>query len=60
VARYIEAAENLLDQAIGVRKRMDAASTPLRAFHVESGWAKDVRRWFSNARRGIGPYPQEQ
>jgi hypothetical protein len=65
VVRYIGAAEELLDQAIGVGKRIDALprgqrDSKLSALAAEQGWAKDVRRWFGKAQRAVGPYLQEQ
>jgi hypothetical protein len=55
----------LLDQAIGVRKRIDALPRDQRdgkliALAAEQGWAKDLRRWFGKAQRAVGPYLQEQ
>lgn len=64
VAGYINRAEDLLDQAIGVRKQMGAARTQhpksLIAFAIEADWARDVKRWFINARHGLGRYLRDQ
>jgi hypothetical protein len=63
VARYIGRGEELLAQAAGVRKRMDQANATqgrMVAFVIEDEWARGVRRWFSAAARGLGPYLQEQ
>ena len=65
VARYIDSAEELLDQAVGVRNRIAAApenrENPVRvALVVESTWVKDVRRWFSAAGPAMWKYLQEQ
>jgi Abortive infection C-terminus len=63
VSRYIDRGEELLAQAEGVRKRMDAETATrgsLVASVIEDQWAKEVRRWFSAAGRGLGPYLQEQ
>lgn len=63
VARYVRGAEELLDQAEGVRNRMAALTGSLAEFHaitIESEWEQDVRRWFKSARRGMGKYLQEQ
>jgi hypothetical protein len=64
VTRFIGRAEDLLDQAIGARNQMAALSDTRRdtpkAFSIESAWGEEVRRWFSVARRGMGPYLQKQ
>lgn len=64
VAGYINRGEDLLDQAIGVRKQVAAeeARQPksLIAFAIEADWAKDVRRWFINARYRLERYLQDQ
>jgi len=58
-------AEELLDQAVGVRNRMAAVTATrqhesLMAFTIEREWEKRVRRWFSAARHALGRYLQEQ
>jgi abortive infection Abi-like protein len=65
VARHIEGAVELLDQAVGVRNRTATVTAARRheslmAFAIESGWEKHVRRWFSAARQGLRRYLQEQ
>lgn len=64
VGGCINRGEDLLDQAVGVRKQV-AAEKPwqpksLAAFAIEADWAKDVRRWFSNARYRLGHYLRDQ
>jgi hypothetical protein len=64
--RYIESGDELLDQAVGVRKRMDAVEADERldgsfaAFEIEQYWTSQVRRWFSAARAGLGKFFQDQ
>jgi hypothetical protein len=64
VARYIESAEEILDQADGVRKRIAALSErglgPGMAFSIEEEWGNEVRRRLLLARRNLGPYLQDQ
>jgi Abortive infection C-terminus len=64
LGRYIGRGEELLDQAEGVQNRIDAvASHDLAEFYavdIQGDWEKDVRRWFSNARDGMGRYLQDQ
>jgi Abortive infection C-terminus len=71
LARYISGAEELLDQAEGVRKRVEASPQRdmlerIRHLHQfdaigpEAEWAKNVRRWFSGARQSMVAYLQEQ
>jgi hypothetical protein len=62
-ARYIESAEELLDQAVGVRNRVAAMARNkdmLSAFLAESEWEKQVRRCFKTAREGMMRYLQDQ
>jgi hypothetical protein len=63
--RHISGAEELLDEAIGVRKRIEAVREtrhpdPIMAFIVEDEWEKHVRRWFMAAHQGLFRYLQEQ
>jgi abortive infection Abi-like protein len=65
LARYISTAEDLLDQAVGVRKRIDAEAAARHSdsfirFVIEEEWAKQVRRWFQNARNGLEQFLQDQ
>lgn len=60
VARYIERADELLDQAQGVKKRVVAEDSSLWASMLEYPWVEDFRRWFRNAYRGLQPYLQDQ
>jgi hypothetical protein len=65
VARYVERGDALLDQVVGVRKRVEAAAAAgedpfSTAFFIESEWAKEVRRWFENAQKTMGPFLQDQ
>ena len=63
LARYIEQAEELLDQAEGVGRRFEAvtrAGAHYDALLIEEQWEKPVRRWFAAAQRGMGPYLQDE
>src|SRR5215208_401793 len=63
VARYLQGAEELLDQAVGVRNQMAALTedhASLAALSIETEWEKDVRRWFSVGRRGMKRYLHQQ
>ena len=67
IGRYIGRGEELLEQAEGVRNRLpvghrdELPSLPsLDAFLIEYEWSKDVRRWFQNARQGLGRFMQDQ
>jgi Abortive infection C-terminus len=63
LTRYLNAADQLLDQAVGVERRVDAASGELREFDlilIQEEWEKDVRRWFQTTRKGMGRYLQDQ
>ena len=66
VAAYIRRAEELLDEAVDVRRRMGAhipfsqetfAGEP---FLIEEEWAANLRGWFGDARETMGKYLQEQ
>jgi hypothetical protein len=61
LARYLSGAEELLDQAEGLRKRIASIGDPasIAAFSMELEWGKDVRRWFSLTRRGMSRYLQD-
>jgi hypothetical protein len=56
LARYIRGADDLLDEAVAVRKEVETERSrnpkDIVAFAIE----EDVRRWFENARRGLGRY----
>jgi hypothetical protein len=65
VAAYIQRAEELLDQAIGVRERVVALTgaqdvPPWEAAVVENDWAREVRLWFNGARETMSQYLEEQ
>lgn len=60
VARYIARAEELLDQAQGVKKRLAAEDNSIWGSMLEYPWVEDFRRWFRNAYRGLQPYLQDQ
>jgi hypothetical protein len=67
LARYIKSGEELLDQADGVRKRMndvpedqEERRASLIRFRIEDEWATRFRKWFITARKGMGSYLQEQ
>ena len=61
LVRYLRSADELLDQRVGVRNRIEGLVGPLAEFRVigvESEWEEDVRRWFTAARRGMQKYLQ--
>jgi hypothetical protein len=65
VADYIQRAEKLLDQAVGVRERVVALTgaedfPPWEAGTIENDWAREVRLWFNGARRAMSQYLQTQ
>jgi hypothetical protein len=60
LSRYIKTGEDLLAQADGVRKRIDAADGGQLKFAVEDDWAARFRKWFKTAHNGMGQYLQEQ
>jgi len=60
LARYIKRADELLDQAEGVRKHMEKIGEPYAHLFVGAGWEEDVKRWLMSARSGLLPYLQEQ
>lgn len=61
ITRYIAAADELLDQAEGVRNRIGAIRDPnsIAAFSMEVDWGKDFRQWFGRAWRGMSKYLQD-
>ncbi len=60
VRRHIKRAEELLDQAEGVKRRVEAAETPLNAAVIEQEWVKEVRRWFISVNTAVGKFLQDQ
>jgi hypothetical protein len=64
VARYIEAGRQLLDEASGVRKRVESARarrpSSLEVFVIEAEWAGHFRQWMKTTGRGMSRYLQEQ
>lgn len=65
VARCIQNAEELLDQAVGVRKRVVALTgardlPPWEAGTVENDWARELRGWFNDARQTMSGYLRDQ
>jgi hypothetical protein len=63
LARHLRSLDELLDQAVGVRNRIEGLVGPLaefRAIDAEREWEEDVRRWFTAARRGMRKYLQDQ
>ena len=65
VAGYIQRAEELLDQAVDVRRRVVALTgaqdvPPWEAPVVENDWAREVRLWFDGVRKAMSPYLEEQ
>lgn len=53
LARYIKRADELLDQAEGVRKHMEKIGEPYAHLFVGAGWEEDVKRWLMSVRRGL-------
>jgi hypothetical protein len=65
VAEYIQRAEELLDQAVEVRRRVVALTAaqdvpPWEAAVIENDWAREVRLWFNGAREAMSRYLVEQ
>jgi hypothetical protein len=64
VKRYLRAADELLDQAVGVERRLAAVAdhrlAEFYAIDIQDQWEKDVRRWFSITRQGMAKYLQDQ
>lgn len=60
VARYIREGDEILDQADGVRDRVGATKLWILAFHIETEWERQVRRWFVNSRKTLTGYLQDQ
>lgn len=63
IARYIKSGEELLDQAEGVQKRMDAIPEDegrYERYLIEQEWTARLRKWFNTARPGMGQYLQDQ
>lgn len=63
LARYVERADELLDQAIGVRRQMEAMGVDDLVFaslFVGSDWGQEVSRWRTSVIRGLGKYLHEQ
>lgn len=61
ITRYIASADDLLDQAEGVRNRVTATEDPesIVAFSMELDWGKDFRQWFIRTWRGMSKYLQD-
>jgi len=61
LARYLQGAEELVDQADGLGKRIAMTGDPgsIMAFSLELEWERDLRRWFALARRGMSRYLQD-
>lgn len=68
LARYINRGEELLDEAQGVRRRMEAMSESQRksldTWVAEQAWVEDVKRWRWNGRsvmrRALGEAAEEE
>ena len=64
VAAYIQRAEELLDQAAEVRRRVvaltGAQDVPPWEAAVVDDWAREVRLWFKDAREAMSQYLGEQ
>lgn len=66
LTRYITSGEALLDQAIGVRNRMQRAEShsglgaSLERFAAERAWVAELRRWYGNAHRSMQRFLQDQ
>jgi hypothetical protein len=65
VASYIQRAEELLRQAVGVLERVVALTgsqdfPPGEAATIENDWAREVRLWFKGAREAMRQYLEEQ
>jgi hypothetical protein len=65
VAAYIQRAEELLDEAVGVREQVvaweDSGFSPWgEAATIENDWAREVRLWFKGARDAMSRYLGKQ
>jgi hypothetical protein len=64
LTRYVGKADELIAQATGARKRIEAASDhpagEIFAIAIEDEWAYDFRRWFKTARNGVAKYLQDE
>jgi hypothetical protein len=65
LARSIKRAEELLDQALGVRKRVVESAAGGKpewwtAHFVDAPWAKEVERFAVRTRKSMSEYLQEQ
>jgi hypothetical protein len=62
LARYIAGADELLDQAEGVRNRVNAIGDPdsIAGFSMELAWGRDFRQWFGRSWRGMSKYLQDE
>ena len=60
VARYIRSADDLIDQAEGVRKRLESDDKLVEFELFGGGWPDDVKRWEVSAWRGLRKYLQDQ
>ena len=64
--RYIASGEELLAQAEGTRKRIEAVikeygeKRSYVKYEIEEPWVRDLRRWFVRASKSIGPYMGDQ
>lgn len=67
VARAIQGAEELLDQAVDVRSRLVAHTSRISRqalegdpYVIEDEWARNLRGWFEHARETMSKYLKEQ
>lgn len=63
LAQYVKRADELLDQAVGVHKRMeamDADSLVVASLFAGSDWGDAVSRWRTSVIRGLDQYLHEQ
>ena len=65
LARCIKNGEDLLAQADGVKKRIDAVpgddvDADMTRFSIDREWGDRFRKWFTSTQNGMRPYLQDQ
>lgn len=61
--RYIDGVEDLLGQAVGVRKRIAESkypTSPISSAFIANDWLKDFDRWFDRSGQTMRKYLQDR